>query len=208
MRGKCAVRIVFEPASAAHDVFQPIAIHIDAGQPFGDRRGRENLAIRPRLRVPWACGKRGQIQLERALVPENQFRFGVAVEGAHQQIVMLAFAGIFDDVAVPWNAWIEIRIWILPPPHMIVGIIRAGDDVQVAIAVHVRQRSTSLHRHQLVLHHVFRPFAFASPVPQNSGRGLARRDEEIVDAVFVQIAYHGAGLLRRWPRRRQFTLFA
>ena len=140
-------------------------------------------------------GNLGEIELVGALVPEDQLRAAVAVEVAEHQVVVLLAAEILDDVASPGLLRVEVRSGVLPPPDEVVLPVAREDDVEVAVAVDVQRIGAGLDVQGLVLDHVLRPTRGCPAIP-DQGRGLRPLgDDEVVDAVLVDVAHEAGRLL-------------
>ena len=101
------------------------------------------------------------------LIPERQLRLAGAFEIAEDLIMMLVGSAGLDQVTLPGNFGVEIRVRILPPPQFVPLPVIAEDDVEIAVAVYVINGAAGLERQELVLDHV--------PVP--AFRSVAKPDE-------------------------------
>ena len=143
-----------------------------------------------------------------ALVPEDQLRLSVAVEVADDLVVVLVRAALLDHVPFPGDVRIEARIRIFPPPNLGALPVAAENDVEVAIAIDVIGRAARFDSEQLRLDHVALPACRTTPVP-NQRRGLlTEADDEVLNAILIEIGDEIARLLRGLARNRQLTLGA
>src|SRR5207248_9721235 len=130
-----------------------------------------------------------------ALIPEDELRFASVFEVAENLIVMLGFPAFLDPMPRPGPVRVEIRIGILPPPDLVALPVAAEDDVEVAIAVDVLRRAAGLDREELRLDHATVPALVCAPIPEERWRFGAEADDEIHDAIPVEVGDEIACLL-------------
>src|SRR6266436_1371252 len=200
---------MFEPIVSGQQVDNAVAINIGRGSTLGvfkaagliaafTRLTRVNRGEWPRLGVARIRGDIGNEERLGALIPEDKLSLAGLFEVAEYLIIMLSLAALFDDVTFPGHFWVELWIRILPPPNLIALPVATEDDVEVAIAVDIVHRAPGLNSQELRLDDVTIPIGRSSTVP-NQGRGFgAETQNEILDAVLVQIRDNITGLLRRF----------
>ena len=137
---------MFEPDIAGEQIDSAISIHVNSGHSF--RIAKRCLAGRPRIArkdfgylpgrsLMRIAGNFRQKNLLGPLIPKSELRTTSAEEIAENLVVMLRCAASLDDVAFPRDFWIEIRIWILPPPDLMTLPISAKNDVEIAVTVDI-----------------------------------------------------------------------
>ncbi len=121
---------------------------------------------------------------------------------------MLMGTASFDRVTFPGDVWIVVAARIAPPPELIALVVGAENDVGVAVAINVINRSARFDGQKLFLDHASAPPRGVSPIPDQRRRFLPEAEDEVVDAISVQVGDDGSGLLFRLARYRQITVRA
>ena len=138
----------------------------------------------------------GDIQRFRALVPENELRLAGVFEVAKNLVMVLRLAAFFDQMPLPGQFRVEIRIRILPPPDLVALVVATENDVGVAIPIDVAGRTAGLDGEELRLDHVTVPPRGGASIPDQRGPLDSEGDNEILHAILVEIGDEIAGLLR------------
>jgi len=86
---------------------------------------------------------------------------------------------------------------IFPPPDLRAFVVAAKDDIQIAVAVDVGHGSAGFGGEELGIDDRGIPAGGLASVKHERGRLFAEAQDEIVDAVAVEIGRDRAGLLRR-----------
>src|SRR5262249_36899554 len=98
---------------------------------------------------------------------------------------------------------------ILPPPNLVALPIATENDVQIAVAVDVADGAARFDRQVILLDHVLIPAHVSSSIPNQSRSLLAEPENEVIDAIAVEIADDSSRLLGRTAgRNRQIASFA
>src|ERR1035441_9651063 len=100
---------------------------------------------------------------------------------------------MFNAVSLPGP--IHMWIWIPPPPDLIASVIACGDEVEIAVAVHVYGNSACLNMHWLRLDYRALPRIADSAIKDG---GIGRRalgDNEPGMAVVAKVAHGQRSLL-------------
>src|SRR5207248_9090327 len=113
-------------------------------------------------------------------------------------VMVLGCAAIFDDVALPGNGRLEIRVRVFPPPDLFALPIAAEDQVGIAIAIDVIKCAAGFDGEKIFFNDVAVPAGGVPAIP-NKGRGFfAEAEHKVIGAVLVEVGYESAGLLGRW----------
>src|ERR1035438_1275780 len=79
-------------------------------------------------------------------------------------------AALFDQMPLPRNMGIKVRIWIFPPPHFIALPISAEDDIGMTVAIHIADHAAGFQSKESGFDDVTVPTVGGAAVP-NQCRG-------------------------------------
>src|ERR1035438_3248970 len=89
------------------------------------------------------------------LIPEDNLGPARAVEVRSQLVVMFIEARFLNRVALP--RLIHMWVGISPPPNLVALVVARGDEVQIAVTVHVQSYTASFDVQRLRLDYRARP---------------------------------------------------
>src|SRR5258708_2999596 len=122
--------------------------------------------------------------------------------------MMLIRAALLDDVALPRDVWIKIRVWILPPPQFLVLIVPAKHNVYIAIAVDFVSLAACFESQEVAVDHIPRPPVADTPEPNQCWSVDTIADDEPSSGALVQIRDEQACLLVGTTGVGQITITA
>src|SRR5713226_6696668 len=109
--------------------------------------------------------------------------------------MMLIRAALLDDVALPRDVWIKVRVWILPPPEFVALRVPAKHNVEIAVTVDIVSRAACLDGEEIGIDHVPRPAVAHTPEPHQRWPFDAIADDESGSGSLVEVGYQQACLL-------------
>src|SRR5262249_49326495 len=177
---------VLEPVVAGEQVRLPVAIHVVNRDPFLVRlalRRRPERAHRPGGRRARVGRNLGQEEGPRALVPEGELRPRLSLEVAERLIVVLPRPALLDQVLLPGNARVEARRRVLVPPDFVTLVVATEHQVQVAVAIDVRESTARLGRAHRLVDDVLLPAVPGVAHPDDGSRLRPLGEDDVVDAV-------------------------
>src|SRR5262245_31776277 len=95
---------------------------------------------------------------------------------------------------------------VLPPPDLAALPVTAEDQVEIAVAIDVVRRAAGFDRQKIRFEDVPRPSGRSPAVPDERGCHLPEAENEVVDAIAVEIGDQRACLLSRRTGHWQFAL--
>jgi len=137
------------------------------------------------------------------LIPRDKFHLTIPVEVADGLVVMFPAAGVFDMPTRPGLR--EIRIWILPPPDCVAAGVLAQDNIQVTIPVDIAIVAARLRIFSRIVNHKLVPTSTVVLIPDHRRRSRTFTNDEIVNAVFVDVQYQTTRLLLAFVRDRHIS---
>jgi hypothetical protein len=200
---------MFEPNISCEQIEFSIAVDINCRHAFGIFEGgfagctsaaRENLDQRPVGGIARVGRNFGEENLLSALVPKCELRFASSEKIAEDLIVVLGSTTFFYCVAFLGNCGIEFWIRTFPPPDFIALPITAEGEVEIAVAINVKNGSACFDCEKVGFNDQAGPSCGARPIPDERRGDCAEAENEIVSSVFVEIGNDCASLLGGWAR--------
>src|SRR5207342_1300655 len=105
-----------------------------------------------------------------------------------------------DQMTAPWDRGIKVRRRIFPPPDLTALPIAAEHEIEIPIPVDVEGGAAGFDRQKRRLDDDPCPRRARPAIPDQSGRDLTKADDEVGDAVPIEIGDECAGLLGRGAR--------
>src|ERR1700722_13186895 len=99
--------------------------------------------------MAWIARDIGQVDCFRLLVPEDELRLSGTFDIRKHLVVMLICPAVFDEMPLPRDIRIEVRVRILPPPKFVTLPVVPENYVYIAIAVNVVRGPTRFNRQKV-----------------------------------------------------------
>ena len=129
------------------------------------------------------------------MIPEDELGFASAFEITEDLVVMLAGAAGFDEVPFPRRIGVMLWEWIFPPPKFRALIVGAKNEIEIAIAVDIEGGAARFESEVFLFDDESGPARRFALVADQSGAFFTEADDEIIEAIVVEIRHQGARLL-------------